>query len=52
MLPPEKDGADEEEDWDLPGEVVGHVVQQAEQLQVWLLEQVPRIERDVGLNHG
>ena len=82
MLPPEKDGADEEEDWDLPGEVVGHVVyclrllsafliymdtqtslfslpgevvgdvvQQAEQLQVWLLEQVPRIERDIGLNH-
>ena len=51
VLPPEKDSADEEEDWDLPGEVVGNVVQQAEQLQVWLLEQVSRIERNISLNN-
>ena len=51
LFAPKKDSADEEEDWDLPGEVVGNVVQQAEQLQVGLLEQVPCIERDIGLNH-
>ena len=51
LLAPKKDSADEEEDWDLSGEVVGNVVEQAEQLQVGLLEQVPRIERDIGLHH-
>ena len=48
---PEKDSGDKEEDRDLPGEIVGNVVQQAEQFQVWLLEQVPCIERDVRLFH-
>ena len=51
LLPPEKNGADEEQDRGLPCEVVGNVVEQAEQLQVELLEQVPRIECDIDLHH-